>query len=215
MGIPILKKIPVQKEVRSENGERSKIARELVLSALPLFVVVFLVLAVQTEVWLAVGIVIVALLIYHRYTPVKIWALFPDLKLKTIILVFTVMIFKQVLEDTDAVAGLPLLLDKLPVPSYFIFMAINFLVALMTGHMVAIVGIGFPIALAAMGASFDLRTAVLLFIAGFTGQMLTPVHLCLTLTVNYFKANLNKVIRLLVVPEAALLAVALVIYIIF
>ncbi|ATW27406.1 DUF401 family protein [Candidatus Formimonas warabiya] len=221
LGIPVLKKIPrdradgIVREESYEGPERKKMIRELVLSALPMLVVVLMVLALQAEVWLAVGLVILFLLIYHRYTPPKLLELFREIKIQTIILVFTVMIFKQVLEDTDAVAGLPLLLEHLPVPSYFVFIAINFLVAVMTGHMVALVGIGFPVALAAMGSSFDLPTAVLLFIAGFTGQMITPVHLCLTLTVNFFKADLNQVVKMLIGPEAVLLASAIAAYVLF
>ncbi|MEL7563780.1 MAG: DUF401 family protein [Dehalobacterium sp.] len=215
LGIPVLKKIPVNIAERHEFTERKKIIRELLFSALPMLVVVFMVLVIQAQVWLAVGIVIVYLLFYHRYTPLKLLDLFRDIKIKTIMLIFTVMIFKQVLEDTNAVAGLPQLLAQLPIPSYFVFMAINFLVAVMTGHMVATVGIGFPLALAAMGSGFDLHTAIFLFIAGFTGQMITPVHLCLTLTVNFFKADLNKVMKMLIGPEAALLAVALTVYSIF
>lgn len=215
LGIPVLKKIPVEIKERHTCTDRKMMIRELAFSALPMLVVVFMVLVMQAEVWLAVGVVIVFLLFYHRYTTLKLLDIFRDIKFKTIILIFTVMIFKQVLEDTSAVTSLPLLLAQLPVPSYYIFMAINFLVAVMTGHMVAIVGIGFPIALAAMGSSFDLHTALLLFIAGFTGQMITPVHLCLTLTVNFFKADLNKVIKMLIGPEMALLGTALAVYLIF
>lgn len=216
LGIPTLKKIPLNAVEKVDGADRGKMHRELLFSALPILVVVFLVLALQAEVWLAVGAVMVVLLFYHRYTPLKLWHLCRDsLKMKTILIVFAVMIFKQVLEDTNAVSGLPALLGQLPVPLYLIFSAVNFLVGVMTGHMVAIVGIGFPIAITAMGADFNLHTAVLLFIAGFTGQMLTPVHLCLTLTVNFFKADLNKVMRMLIVPEAALLLVTISMYMAF
>ncbi|ATW27412.1 DUF401 family protein [Candidatus Formimonas warabiya] len=217
LGIPVLKKIPLNPAVEDSPKclDRKKITRELLVSALPLLVVVFLVLVMQAEVWLSVGGVIVFLLLYHRYKPAKVLDLFREIKFPIIMIVFTVMIFKQVLQDTNAVAGLPQMLDRLPVPSYVIFMSVNFLVAVMTGYMVAVVGIGFPIALAAMGSSFDLYTAVLLFIAGFTGQMLTPMHLCLTLTVNFFKADLNRVVKLLIGPEAVLLAATLTAYWIF
>ncbi|MGI6677605.1 MAG: DUF401 family protein [Dehalobacterium sp.] len=215
LGIPELKKIAIVKKEDHERTEKKQVTKELLLSALPILIVVFLVLVVATKVWIGVGSVLLYLFIYHRYTPNKIWNLLRDaFKFKTIFLVFAVMIFKQVLEDTGAVAALPQLLSQLPVPSYFVFIVINFIVGVMTGHMIAIVGIGFPLALAVLGASFDVQTAVLLFIAGFAGQMITPTHLCLTLTVNFFKADLSKVIRMLIGREAALLAAAIAVYMI-
>ena len=51
--------------------------------------------------------------------------------------------------------------------------------------------------------------------AGFAGVMFSPVHLCLVLTREYFGAKLAPIYRMLVVPEAAVLVVALVQVVIF
>ena len=44
--------------------------------------------------------------------------------------------------------------------------------------------------------------------------MLTPMHLCLSLTVDYFKADLHKVIRLVLGPETALVISVVIMYLI-
>jgi hypothetical protein len=44
--------------------------------------------------------------------------------------------------------------------------------------------------------------------------MFTPMHLCLSLTVDFFRADLRQVLRMLVLPEAALIAIAATVYII-
>jgi len=50
----------------------------------------------------------------------------------------------------------------------------------------------------------------LAFGSGFAGVMLSPVHLCLVLTREYFEADLAKVYRRLWVPSALVLATAVI-----
>ncbi len=63
--------------------------------------------------------------------------------------------------------------------------------------------------------SIDIPLAVFVFVAGFTGAMFTPMHLCLTLTVDFFQADLHRVLRLLLLPEATLLIIAAALYAVF
>jgi len=41
------------------------------------------------------------------------------------------------------------------------------------------------------------------------------MHLCLSLTVDYFKADLRKVLRMLIIPESILVGTAIISYLIF
>lgn len=216
LGIPMLCRLQVTSGEPNITGNRNKMAIELFIGTLPVLVIIFLVLIIQVEVGIAVGLMLLALLVYHKYTPSKLWNLCCEaVNLKTIALVFGVMIFKQVLEDTSAVNDLPPLLAKLPVSEFIVFAFISFFTGMLTGLMVATIGISFPIAMVAMGGDLSLSLTVLLFIAGFTGTMLTPMHLCLPLTLDFFKADLNKVLRMLIGPEVALLAIAFAAYILF
>ncbi|GEA14118.1 MAG: uncharacterized protein PWR22_922 [Moorella sp. (in: firmicutes)] len=219
LGIPALRRVKIEPEGEGREGlpaGRRTLARELFLSILPVLVVVALVLVFHVEVGLAVGVVLLFLLVRHRYTPLKFWHLCREaIAVKTLLLVWGVMLFKEVLVDTRAVDGLPSLLAMLPVPEFLIFGLISFLVGMLTGLTVAYVGIAFPIVMTAVGGQISLPLAVFIFVAGFTGNMLTPMHLCLALTVDFFKADLRKVLRMMVGPEAALLAVAVAAYLAF
>jgi hypothetical protein len=42
---------------------------------------------------------------------------------------------------------------------------------------------------------------------GIAGQMITPTHVCLTVTLDYFKADFFKTLRPVVVMEILLLAI--------
>lgn len=203
---------------REENqpAPRRALVAELLGSILPVLVVVSLVLFFQVKVGLAVGSVLLILLLRHRYTPARLWRLCREaLAVKTLLLVWVVMLFKQVLVDTRSVDGLPQLLALLPVPDFVIFGLISFLVGMLTGLTVAYIGIAFPIVMAAVGGQMSIPLTVFVFVTGFAGNMLTPMHLCLALTVDYFKADLRRVLRLMAGPEAALLAVAVVAYLVF
>lgn len=212
LGLPALLRVaPLREEEIPAN--RGEVIRDLLISTLPISVVLGLVLGAHVGVGLAVGAVLACLLVYHRYTPARVYRLFREaIALKTLVLVWAIMVFKQVLVDTRAVEGLTPLLTALPVPLFLIFGLLSFLVGMLTGLMVAFVGIIFPLVVAALGDQLALPLVVFVFISGFTGTMLTPLHLCLALTVDFFKADLLKVLRMLVGPETALMAVALAAY---
>jgi hypothetical protein len=90
-----------------------------------------------------------------------------------------------------------------------VLFALPFLVGLLTGITVAYVGITFPLLLPLMGgADPDLGMLVFAFAAGFAGVMFSPVHLCLVLTKDYFKADLSPIYRTMLVPEILVMAVA-------
>lgn len=200
----------------SQVGGRQALVVELLMSILPVLVVVSLVLFFQVEVGLAVGLVLLILLLRHRYTPARLWLLCREaLAVKTLLLVWVVMLFKQVLVDTRSVDGLPQLLALLPVPEFVIFGLVSFLVGMLTGLTVAYIGIAFPIVMAAVGGQMSLPLSVFVFVTGFVGNMLTPMHLCLALTVDFFKADLRRVLRLMAGPEAALLAIAVAAYLVW
>lgn len=216
LGIPSLRKIPLPKEDCAVTDNNREMLKKLIKNIWPIIVILIFVLGLGIEVALAVTIVVGLLLIYHRYTPVKIEQVCRgSINKKTILLILSVMIFKEVFTDTNAVNGLTLLLDKFPAPEYLIFCLIIFFVGLLTGMIIGAVGICFPLAMAGMGADFNFSMVILMFISGFAGTMMSPMHLCLPITVEYFKADLNNVLRMLIIPETSLWLIAFLGYLIF
>jgi hypothetical protein len=47
------------------------------------------------------------------------------------------------------------------------------------------------------------------YVSGFAGILLSPAHLCLALTADYFKAELKDVYRILILPVAVVFLSAL------
>lgn len=184
----------------------------------PILAAIVLVVGLGVNVALSMGIVVAAMLLVHRWGPARIWqALRDSVSFKTLLLVLGVMVFKGMMEDSGAVGHLPQALETAGVPVGVVLVGLPFLVGLMTGLTVAYVGVAFPLLLPLIHGptGIDMGLLALANAAGFAGVMFSPVHLCLVLTREYFGAKLAPIYRMLVVPEAAVLVVALVQVVIF
>lgn len=74
------------------------------------------------------------------------------------------------------------------------------------------VGTCFPLLskLIGLGQKARIGLASLAYCAGFTGLMLTPLHLCFALTVQFFGADLGRVWRRLLLPMAIVFSAAVI-----
>jgi hypothetical protein len=121
------------------------------------------------------------------------------------------MLFKETMEASGAVKNLSNLFIQHGVPVVPVFCVLPFTAGMLTGHTVGFVGSTFPLLVTVTGkASPPLIT--LAFAAGFIGVLLSPVHLCLILTREYFAAELSGIYRKTVPACLAILVVAWVQY---
>lgn len=219
IGIPFLAAVEVEEETNetyaTNPAKRSQLIKDAVSSTIPIFIVVALVLA-SVNVVLSAFLVVGGLAIKHRYTPGQFAALARRaIVIKTLVIIWAIMFFKEMMTASGSISALPELLGGLPIPEIAVVGLISFLIAYLTGQTGFYVGIAFPLVVAAVGGNVNLPTAVFVFIAGTAGTMLSPMHLCLTLTIDYFKADFNKVLRKLVFLESIMVLTALAFYLVF
>jgi len=138
------------------------------------------------------------------------------------VLIFTilgVMAFRQLLTDSGAVLGITQSLADREMPMIAISMFLPFFVGMITGVTVAFLGTTFPILtalIAAQGLSGStVSLTVLAYCSGFIGTFLSPVHLCLVLTKEYFKSDWAGIYRLLIAPSIFTVLAALGLYFIY
>lgn len=114
-------------------------------------------------------------------------------------IVASILIFKGILEDSHAVKLISDELLLLKIPLIFISVILPFLVGLITGITIAFVGVTFPILIPlihSLGeADFMLQYVMLTIVCGFSGVLLSPLHLCLILSNEYFNTNMSAVYR--------------------
>ncbi len=129
----------------------------------------------------------------------------------TMLTVGSILIFSQVLEDAGAIEEITNTLKGQEAPVLLLAFAIPFLVSFVTGIVVAYVGIALPILYPVFVASLpqsELVAYVFIFsVSGFIAVMLTPVHLCLILSNEYFDVKFMQVARLLILPCTLSMAV--------
>jgi integral membrane protein (TIGR00529 family) len=196
-----------------EGGEVSQGASvwELLTNLLPLIFALVLVIGFKVELAYAFGLTILGMILFNRIDPRTILkALKGSLSIELLLTVVTVMGFKKVLESSQAILTISTFLSSSGVPFRLIAIFVPLIVGVMTGMTIAPIAIGFPILIPLFQNDPDfLNYMMLAFASGIAGDLLSPFHLCLVLTKDYFHAEWKGIFRLLWVPVASLLGVAL------
>jgi integral membrane protein (TIGR00529 family) len=133
---------------------------------------------------------------------------------RIIFLLFSVMLYKAIVDESGAAYALFGDLTALGVPGAFMLVALPMLIGFATGLSIAFVGISFPLLLPFMGNGEGISAAAvfLAYMSGMAGYNASPLHLCLVLTVEYFQSRVGDVYRLILPPLAAVVGVALLAY---
>jgi integral membrane protein (TIGR00529 family) len=116
---------------------------------------------------------------------------------KTVLVLFGALIFRRVLDSSGAVNAVSEALTRSHVPLAVVAFVIPFIAGLLTGLSVGAFTIGFPVVLPLVAPDGAIASgwAAWLMAGGFLGVMCSPLHLCLSLTRVYFKADWGPVYR--------------------
>jgi uncharacterized protein len=123
-------------------------------------------------------------------------------------MVIAILIFKGILTDSQAVSLISRELSAVHVPLFFIVVILPFIVGMFTGITIAFVGSTFPILISliqAQGEAAFMPAYIMVGLTcGFVGVLLSPLHLCLLLSNQYFDTTLDAVYRHLWLPSACM-----------
>jgi integral membrane protein (TIGR00529 family) len=177
----------------------------------PLLFALILVVGFKVELVYAFGITIAGMILLFRIGWKKILKGFKEsLGVELILTVAFVMGFKKLLESSHAIPAVSEALSSFGIPLWLIAMFVPLLVGVMTGVTIAPIGIGFPILIPLLRTHPDfLYYMMLAFAGGICGVLLSPLHLCLVLTREYFRADWRGVYRLIWFPVASILIAGL------
>ncbi len=130
-------------------------------------------------------------------------------------LTIAIMVFKGVLEDSNAVLFIRDELIAYKIPPVSLILIMPFLSGLVLGIAIGFVGASFPLIIPLFQTTelLDyLSYALIAYTFGYMGMMLSPVHLCLLVTKDYFKASFMGTYRHLLRPALAVMAVSGIIF---
>ena len=205
VGIPRPQNVP-------NDRSRGAAWRDLLGSTWPLLLVILTVVVFRFNMLLSL-IATTALFVITNHIGARQW---PDVAKRsfpvhTFSAIFGAMIFKQVLEDAGAVELIPPALSSLGLPPMLVAFVVPMAVGLLTGTAAATMALSLPLVAPVLAGQpiEHMASGVWMFVGGFSGIMLSPMHLCLALTHNYFGASWGALYKALIPSVALVVAVAL------
>ena len=164
------------------------------LAAGPIVVNFILVVFLDLAASVSMALVVAAMILILRQNLAAIRAmLMHALDRKLLWGIVAILFFQNILRQTGVIADIGVLLNSLAISNAVVIGAIAFIAGILTGTSQGFVAITFPfIAVLSPG---DITLAMICFTLGTAGQMLSPAHLCLLVTLDYFKADFLKTLR--------------------
>lgn len=186
--------VATRTEVSSEEAKRHNM--DFVLSLTPVIANVVLMVAFGLQASVSMIIVVVAmiplLMFFNRHVSIK-EVFIGALDYKMFANVICILLFIALLESTGVLALLVAAFESSPLPIPVIIGFLSFIIGLLTGISQGHVAIMMPIVAGISMGDLDLVGVAMVF--GVAGQMVTPTHLCLTITVDYFKSDFFKTLK--------------------
>lgn len=179
---------------QTASGNKGRNALDIFVGLWAILAIILLVVIFKMPIYTAAAIILVAYFLLHRFSFKEAKPNFAaSLQLKLYLNTFAVMTLKEFLTVSGAINALPDFFAQLPIPTFMVFVLIFFFGSIVSGSS-AIIGMCMPLAMAAVpGAGLPL--VCLLMGATYVAMQLSPTHICLTLTAEYFGIPLGTLIR--------------------
>ena len=169
--------------------------KSLVLAFGPIVTSFLLIVAFDVQAALAMGLVVVAFIpLYFWFKrPISVKSVFTEsLDKKLFFNVVCILYFIQLLTVIGTLDEIVSVFNNSSLPQAVIIACLSFIFGVMTGMGQGYIAIVMPIV--ALMAPGNIVLVGIAMVYGMAGQMVTPTHLCILVTVEYFKCRLWKTI---------------------
>ena len=169
--------------------------KSLVLAFGPIVTSFLLIVAFNVQAALAMGLVVVAFIpLYFWFKrPISVKSVFTEsLDKKLFFNVICILYFIQLLTVIGTLDEIVSVFNNSSLPQAVIIACLSFIIGVMTGMGQGYIAIVMPIV--ALMAPGNIVLVGIAMVYGMAGQMVTPTHLCILVTVEYFKCRLWKTI---------------------
>jgi integral membrane protein (TIGR00529 family) len=186
--------------------EREKVSYRALMNLWPFLILVILIFIIRLSVDLSLLISALIVTIYTRPSKKEVKeGLKFALSFKILAVVVAVTMFTQYVYDSNAALALYNFMVSRSIPALSLCFLITFIIGITTAGEYVYTGTAFPLLSEIIGTSSNIKDIFLLisYTGGYLGVMLSPVHLCLVLTLEYYKARYSGVYKYLV-PAVAI-----------
>lgn len=169
--------------------------KSLILAFGPIVTSFLLIVAFDVQAALAMGLVVVAFIpLYFWFKrPISVKSVFTEsLDKKLFFNVVCILYFIQLLTVIGTLDEIVNVFNNSALPQAVIITCLSFIFGVMTGMGQGYIAIVMPIV--ALMAPGNIVLVGIAMVYGMAGQMVTPTHLCILVTVEYFKSRLWKTI---------------------
>lgn len=181
--------------------------KAVVLAIGPILLNVFLVTVCHFNTTLSMLLIVLLLTVILRYKPLQWVNMLRDgLNMPIITSILAILFFQGMLYATGTIDGLIVFFQESGIPAAAVVYLTAFFMGMLTGLSQGVVAIAFPLLVPLLGP--DLDAVALTLICGLTGTMLSPAHLCLIMTVEYFHASMFATLKPVAIAQFILLAFA-------
>ena len=188
-------KITDPEKATNTQHDRSIDWKSLILAFGPIVTSFLLIVAFNVQAALAMGLVVVAFIpLYFWFKrPISVKSVFTEsLDKKLFFNVVCILYFIQLLTVIGTLDEIVNVFNNSALPKAVIIACLSFIFGVMTGMGQGYIAIVMPIV--ALMAPGNIVLVGIAMVYGMAGQMVTPTHLCILVTVEYFKSRLWKTI---------------------
>lgn len=185
-----------------------KNAFDITLAFGPVLVNVVLMMAFDVPASIAMGLVVVGMIpvLMAAKRPVGVREVFGGAcDWRLIFNVICILYFIEILTATGVLDQVIGAFRTSPLPEPVAIAMASFVIGVLTGISQGHVAVVMPIVAGLAPGSLEMAGVALVF--GVAGQMVTPTHVCLMLSIDYFKADFFKTLAPIIVMEVMLLTV--------
>ncbi len=187
---------------------------KLLLAGWPFFLVVILVFLVKLPVEFSLLATAIAAAIYAKPTREQFlegvrFALSP----KIVIVIIAVMMYRQYVFDSRSADALLHFMSSHGIPIMPVVFILPFVIGATTAGEFVYAGTAFPLLVNILGTGSSINDLALLtgYTGGYIGVMLSPVHLCLILTLEHYKGKYSGAYKYIVPTSIIAVIISLII----
>ena len=178
---------------------------------LPIIIPIILAVGIRLDIMLSILVGVVILIYLTRPTTLVLLNTLKDKRIYCVLFtVFSAMLMKNVIKESGLSLAISKALTLFNLPDVIYIMGIVIPLGFFMGTPLGTIALA--ISILSDIVTGNPRTASLVYIVAFLSYLVSPTHLCLILTIKYYKAQTLKVYKYLIPAVAVTLLFALLLY---
>jgi len=122
--------------------------------------------------------------------------------------VFSIMLYKNVANVSGVAEIVAKYLQHTSMPAMIIIPVLSFSIGVLTAHNMAAIALAYPMLYPIIGN--DIHLVSLLYISSFMGYLISPLHLCVVVSYEYFKPKFVELYKLMLPPALLMVIIAVI-----